>query len=73
MDFIEYRRQKEVPMDSKTGYPHGKIKKTAPAGRLSWLEHHPLHQKVAGLIPGQGTYLGFGFNSQMRHIWEATD
>ena len=23
---------------------------------LSWLEHHPIHQRVLGLIPGQGTY-----------------
>ena len=23
---------------------------------LSWLEHHPVHQKVPGSIPGQGTY-----------------
>ena len=23
---------------------------------LSWLKHHPIHQKVVGLIPGQGSY-----------------
>ena len=28
-----------------TGWPH-------------WLEHHPVHQKGAGWIPGQDTYLG---------------
>ena len=33
-------------------------RKDAMAGWLSWLEHHPIHQKVAGSIPGQGTYLG---------------
>ena len=35
----------------------------ALAGWLSWLEHHPVHQKVTGLgvIPSQGTYLGCGF------------
>ena len=30
----------------------------ALAGWLSWLEHHPIHQKAAGLIPQQGSYLG---------------
>ena len=30
---------------------------------LSWLEHCPVNQKVTGLIPGQGTYLGGGFSS----------
>ena len=25
---------------------------------LSWLEHCPIHQKVGGSIPSQGTYLG---------------
>ena len=23
---------------------------------LSWLEHHPIHQKVAGSIPGRGAH-----------------
>ena len=32
------------------------------AGWLSWLERHPVHQRVAGLIPSQCTYLGCGFN-----------
>lgn len=43
------------------------------AGWLSWLEHHPLYQKVTGLIPSQSTNLGFGFDSQSGHAWEATD
>ena len=34
----------------------------ALAGWLSWLEHHPTHQKVVGLIPSQGTYLGCRFD-----------
>ena len=34
----------------------------ALAGWFRWLEHCSVHQKVVGLIPGQGTYLGFGFN-----------
>ena len=25
---------------------------------LGWLEHHPVHQKVASPVPGQGTYPG---------------
>ena len=37
------------------------------------MEHHPIHQKVAGLIPHQGTYLGCGFDPWSGHAWEATD
>ena len=44
----------------------------APARRLSWLQHHPIHQKVTGSIPSQGTYLGCRFDPQWRRIWEAT-
>ena len=33
---------------------------------LSWLEHHPIHQKFAGSIPSQGVYLGCGFSWGMR-------
>ena len=29
---------------------------------VSWLERHPIHQKFAGSIPGQGTYRGFRFS-----------
>ena len=32
------------------------------AGWLSWLERHPVEEKGAGLIPGQGTHLGRGFD-----------
>ena len=32
-----------------------------------------VHQKVVGLIPSQGTYLGHGFNPRLGHAWEATD
>ena len=28
----------------------------APEQQLTWFEQHPAHQKVAGLIPGQGGY-----------------
>ena len=30
------------------------------AGVAQWIECHPENQRVAGLIPSQGTYLGFG-------------
>ena len=30
-------------------------------------------KRVAGLIPGQGTYLGCKFNPQSGCVWEATD
>ena len=29
--------------------------------------------KVVGLIPGQGSYLGCGFDPQSKCIWEATN
>ena len=32
----------------------------ALAWSLTWLECHPAHLKVAGLIPGQGAHLGVG-------------
>ena len=32
---------------------------------LSWLEPRLVHQKVGGLIPSQGAYLGCGFDPQL--------
>ena len=43
----------------------------ALVGWLSWLEHHPVHQKIAGSIPGQGTDLGCGLNPLSGCIQEA--
>ena len=40
---------------------------------LSWLECHPINQKVAGLIPGQGTYLGCAFSAMSGCMWEAVN
>ena len=40
---------------------------------LSWLESHPVHQKAAGLIPSQGTYLGCRFDPRWGCVQEATD
>ena len=40
-------------------------KEWAGAGWFSWLECHPVHRKVMGSIPGQGTYLGCGFHPQL--------
>ena len=33
---------------------------TALTSMAQWVGHHPANQKVAGLIPGQGTCLGCG-------------
>ena len=41
----------------------------ALTGWLSWLEHCPTHQKFAGLIPDQGTYLVCGFHPRLGSIW----
>ena len=45
----------------------------ALARGLSWLERPPVHQAGAGSIPGQGTYLGFGFGPWSEHIQEASN
>ena len=42
-------------------------------GGSSWLEHHPIHRNVAGSIPSQGTCLGYGFDSWLGSVWEATN
>ena len=34
-----------------------------PDSWLGWLDHCPIHQKVAGLIASQGTYLGLQVQS----------
>ena len=39
---------------------------------LSWLERHPVHGKVAGLVPGQGTYPGGRFDRGLGRLWETT-
>ena len=52
-------------------FGHLKVK-LALAGWHGWLECRPVHQKVAGLIPGQGTYLDCGFDPWSEHVWEAT-
>ena len=51
------------------------VKKCTPAlaGRLSWSEHRPIHRKVAGSIPVQGTCLGCRFSPQSGHVREATN
>ena len=33
----------------------------------------PIYQKVAGLIPGQGAFVGCGFDPSLGHIQEAAD
>ena len=43
---------------------HGKPWLGGPVG----LECCPVHQKVAGLIPGQGTCLGCGFDPWSGHV-----
>ena len=30
-------------------------------------------QKIVGSIPGQGAYLGWGFEPQLGYIWQTTD
>ena len=38
------------------------ILETLDTSWAPWLEHRPGHQQVVGLIPGQGAYLGCGFD-----------
>ena len=67
----------EKPRQSKKEVKFGikiwiKIRVTM-AKFLSWLEHHPIHQKVAGSIPNYNTYVGHGLDPQPGHVWEAID
>ena len=39
---------------------------------FSWLEYHPINQRVMGLTVCQGTYIGFNFSPQSWYIQEAT-
>ena len=41
---------------------HSTYDPVALAKCLHWSQHHPVHQRVAGSIPGQGTCLGCSFN-----------
>ena len=45
----------------------------ALAGWLRWLEQHPVHQKVGGSNPSQGTDVGCMFCPWPGHIEEAID
>ena len=38
----------------------------APAGVAQWIEHGPTNQRVTGLIPSEGTYLGCRLSPQFR-------
>ena len=40
----------------------------ALTGVNQWIEHQPVNPKVAGLIPSQGTCLGFGPGSPVEGI-----
>ena len=40
---------------------------------LSWVECPPVHSKVAGSFPGQGTHLVCRFDPQSGHMQEATN
>ena len=37
----------------------------ALAGVAQWIEHQPVNQRVTGLIPSQGTFLGCGTGPQV--------
>ena len=41
------------------------FKVIALAGMAQWTEYRPVNQKVTGLIPSQGTCLGFGPGPQL--------
>ena len=66
---------KKVPAmcNQRAGSSELKTFKVALAGRLSWSEHCPTHQKVVSSIPGQDTYLDCRFDLQSGCMQEATD
>ena len=45
-----------------------KVRSQALAGWLSWLECHPVHQKVEGLIPSPGAYSRQLINVYLSHL-----
>ena len=45
---VDVKEKQDIKMQKKN-------KSIALALCLSWLEHHPVHQKFADLIPGQST------------------
>ena len=69
--------KKNLVVKKDGGYQRNKKTslKRAPilAGWLKCLDRQPMHQKVAGSIPTQGTYLGCGFNPRSGCVWEGTD
>ena len=40
---------------------------------FSWLECCPLHQRIVGSIPGQGTYLGCRCHPKLGYVREANN
>ena len=48
------------------------LRNIALAGWSRWLAHPPVHQKVVGSIPTQGSYLDFKFGPYLGHVGEAT-
>ena len=53
-------KQKVVYQYHETLFNHKKQQSTALAHVAQCIDHGPLSQRVAGLIPSQGTCLGFG-------------
>ena len=45
-----------------------KVAQLAPAGAAQGIEHWPTNQRVTGLIPSQGTRLGWGTGPQLGHM-----
>ena len=50
-----------------------KKKSHALTGLAQWIECRPANQKVTGLMPNQGTFLGCGARSPVGGVPEATD
>ena len=46
-------------MTLKEGFKKGRVRL---ARWLSWLDHHPVYQKVVGSFPRQSAYIGCGFD-----------
>lgn len=44
-----------------------------PAGVAQLVDCRQVHGNIAGSVPGQGPYLGFGFSPQVGHIRNTTD
>ena len=66
--YIRLQYIKNVSPKKEIGWTSLKMCPLSPGQVAQWLQHCPVHQKVAGSIPGQGTCLGYRFDPHLGPI-----